>query len=186
MTFMNTGTIIALIIVVALVLIGFWLWSRRREQEAIREQFGPEYERTVAETGDRGKAIDELTSRRRRVEKLDIRTLNNDEFERFSRQWREIQAHFVDNPTEAIDQADALITQIMGVRGYPMSDFEQRAADISVDHPQVVEHYRAAHEMLPSSGGRDGTTEELRQAMVHYRALFDELLVQEGAQDRVA
>src|SRR3954447_15082060 len=178
---MNTGTIIALIIVVALVLVGFWLWNRRREQEAIREQFGPEYERTVAEVGDRGKAMDELAARRHRVEKLDIRSLTNEEFERFSLQWREVQAHFVDNPTEAIHQADGLITQLMGVRGYPMSDFDQRAADISVDHPHVVDHYRSAHQMLPSWGQRDATTEELRQAMVHYRALFDELLVHDQA-----
>jgi len=183
---MNTGTIIALIIVVALVFIGLWLWSRRREQEGIREQFGPEFERTVAEVGDRGKAVDELAARRRRVEKLDIRHLTNEEFERFSHQWREVQAHFVDDPTEAIHQADALITQLMGVRGYPMSDFEQRAADISVDHPHVVDNYRSAHQMLPSWGQRDATTEELRQAMVHYRALFDELLVHEGSQNRVA
>jgi len=183
---MNTGTIIALIIVVALVLIAFWLWNRRREQAAIRDHFGPEYERTVQEVGDRGKAVDELAARRRRVEKLDIRSLTNEEFERFSRQWREIQAHFVDDPTEAIHQADALITQLMGVRGYPMSDFEQRAADISVDHPHVVEHYRAAHDMLPSWGKREPTTEELRQAMVHYRGLFDELLVIEGSRDQVA
>jgi hypothetical protein len=168
------------------VLVGFWLWNRQREQSALREHFGPEYERTVRELGNPRQAVDELAARRRRVEKLDIRPLRREEFDRFSLHWREAQASFVDDPQGAIRQADTLITQLMGVRGYPMANFEQRAADISVDHPQVVEHYRAAHATLPAWGGRDGDTEEYRQAMVHYRALFDELLVRDTASDRVA
>jgi FtsZ-interacting cell division protein ZipA len=183
---MNTGLIVAIVVVAGLVLVGLWLWNRQREQAAVREHFGPEYERTVRELGTPRQAVDELESRRRRVEKLDIRPLTRDEFDRFSLQWREAQANFVDDPKGAIQEADTLITQLMGVRGYPMTDFEQRAADISVDHPHVVEHYRAAHATLPSWGGRDGDTEDYRQAMVHYRALFDELLVRDTASDRVA
>jgi hypothetical protein len=178
--------IVALVVVACLVIVGFWLWNKQRERAAVREHFGPEYERTVRELGSPSHAVDELAARRRRVEKLDIRPLTADEFDQFSLKWRETQAHFVDDPQDAIVQADTLITQLMGVRGYPMAAFEQRAADISVDYPHVVENYRAAHEALPSWGGRDGTTEELRQAMVHYRALFDELLVHDSARDQVA
>jgi len=183
---MNTGMIIALVVIAGLVLAGFWLWNRQREQAALREHFGPEYDRTVRELGSPHQAADELAARRRRVEKLDIRPLTREEFDRFSHQWREAQAYFVDNPRDSIFQADNLINQLMGVRGYPMSDFEQRAADISVDHPHVVENYRAAHAALPAWDGREGTTEEFRQAMVHFRALFDELLVRENARDQVA
>jgi len=183
---MNAGMIVALVVVAGLVLAGLWLWNRQREQAALREHFGPEYDRTVQELGNPSQAADELAARRRRVEKLDIRPLTREEFDRFSLRWRDAQAHFVDDPKDAIGQADTLITQLMGVRGYPVADFEQRAADISVDHPHVVEHYRAAHATHSSWGAREGTTEEFRQAMVHYRALFDELLVREEARDQVA
>jgi hypothetical protein len=184
---MDNGFVIALIVVIGVILlVGMWMHSRQRRTEEIRQQFGPEYERTVEELGDRRKAVDELEARRHRVERLDIRPLTHSEFDRFSISWRDVQAHFVDDPNGSIKDADKLVKELMQTRGYPMGNFDQRAADISVHHPHVVEHYRAAHDALPEWGKRDATTEELRQAMVHYRALFDELLVIEGTQRAAA
>jgi ABC-type nickel/cobalt efflux system permease component RcnA len=184
---MDNGALTALIVIAGLVvLVGLWMWSRNRRSQEIRQHFGPEYEHTVAELGDPRKAEDELAARRRRVEKLDIRPLSQADFNQFSDEWRSVQAHFVDDPNAAIKDADLLVKELMETRGYPVGNFEQRAADISVHHPQVVEHYRAAHDAMPGWGKREATTEELRQAMVHYRALFEELLVIEGTKSEVA
>jgi hypothetical protein len=182
----NTVLTVMIVVLGIVVLGGLWMWSRTRRSHEIREHFGPEYERTVAEIGDRRQAEEELAARRRRVEKLDIRPLSHDEFDRFSDEWRSVQAHFVDDPNAAITDANRLVTELMATRGYPMGNFDQRAADISVHHPDVVEHYRAAHDALPGWGKRDATTEELRQAMVHYRALFEQLLVIEGRKTQAA
>lgn len=176
---MDESTLIAFIIVIGLaVAVGVWMWSRNQRSQELRERFGPEYHHTVEEYGDRRKAETELDARRRRVEQLQIRPLSLAEYDQFSREWTAVQARFVDEPEGAIQDADRVVQDLMRTRGYPVGDFEQRASDISVDHPHVIEHYRAAHQALPSWGKGTASTEELRQAMVHYRALFDDLLEQ--------
>lgn len=167
---------ILLILVVIAVGVAVWLYTQKRKTEALRGAFGPEYERAVQETGDRRKAEEALEERKERVEKLRIRALAADERERFAGRWRSAQAQFVDDPRGAIAEADRLVAEAMQARGYPVGDFEQRAADISVDHPGVVEHYRAAHAIAQKSDHDEAETEDLRQAMVHYRALFEDLL----------
>jgi hypothetical protein len=169
--------VLAVLVVVAAVL----LWRARRSQQ-LREGFGPEYERTVAERGDRRAAESELLERRDRREKLDIRELEPAAREQYADRWRATQRRFVDEPVEAVAAADELVAAVMRDRGYPVEDdFDRRAADVSVDHPVVVEHYRAAHAISTESARGDAGTEDLRQAMVHYRALFAELL---GGDDR--
>ena len=179
--FTNTTVPVVPIVMGALVLLalmGFAVWasSRRRRSEELRERFGPEYERAVDEYGDQKLAEQKLRERKERVEGLELRALQPEERLRFTRLWREVQARFVDGPADAISQANTLIKEVMQERGYPVGDFDQRAADISVRHPDVVQHYRAAREIAKRSERRQATTEDLRQAMVHYRALFDELL----------
>jgi hypothetical protein len=168
---------IALIVVAVLVAVGVALVaSRRQRTQRLTEQYGPEYQRAVDSAGDQRAAERELDARRERVKGYEIRALSVDERDRYIASWTETQAHFVDDPSGAISQADVLVQEVMRARGYPMVDFEQRAADISVDHPHVVDEYRAAHNVAErhARGGVD--TEDLRQAMVHYRALFQELL----------
>jgi len=165
------------VVVVAVALAAVWLSSRRRRSDELRDAFGPEYDRAVQEHGERGDAERDLAARAERVEQLHIRSLSEDESAHFAEAWRGVQAHFVDDPEVAIAQADELVAEVMQSRGYPMGNFEQRAADVSVDHPRVVENYRAAHAIASRSAtGDDTPTEDLRQAMVHYRALFDELI----------
>lgn len=172
----QTGLIAVAIIIIALIALGAVLWSRRRRTEHLRDRFGPEYERTVENSGDRAKAEAELAEREKRVSKLDIRPLNSGERRGFLERWTDVQARFVDDPPRAVAYADALLGEVMKARGYPVSDFEQRAGDISVDHPVVVEHYRKAHDIAQREARGDAGTEELRQAMIHYRALFDNLV----------
>lgn len=150
--------------------------ARRRRTERLKQQFGPEYERTVADTGEQQSAEKELVARERKRNKLDIRPLTPDSLQAYSQRWRQVQTAFVDNPSSALDDADRLLTEVMHERGYPVDDFDQRAADISVDHPTVVENYRAAHSIHLSNQNGDAGTEKQRQAFVHYRALFDKLL----------
>ena len=163
------------VIVVLLAVVGWLLYERRRSDQ-LKSEFGPEYKRTLETTGDRRAAEAELRERRERVEALDIRALPKNERETYAQEWREVQARFVDEPGRAITDADALIGKVMQARGYPVSDFEQRAADVSVGHANVVEHYRAAHEIASRRDDISTDTEALRQAMVHYRALFEDLL----------
>ena len=152
-------------------------YSQKRPSEQLHERFGPEYERTVGEHGDRGRAEAALEDRKERVEQLHLRPLSPEQRDRFGPEWRHLQARFVDVPEEAVKQADNLVAEVMAARGYPTGDFEQRVADVSVDHPQVVEHYRAAHAIaLRMKEGGQANTEDLRQAIVHYRALFEDLL----------
>jgi hypothetical protein len=172
----TTGWIILAIVVIALLAVGAALWSRRRRSEHLKERFGPEYARAVDAKGDRGKAEAELAEREKRVEKLDIRPLSPDERRDFGQRWTEVQARFVDDPARAVAFADALLGDVMKARGYPVSDFDQRAGDISVDHPVVVEHYRKAHDIAVRHERGDASTEDLRQAMIHYRTLFDNLV----------
>lgn len=172
----QTALIVIAVIVVAALIVGAIAWSRRRRSEHLRDRFGPEYERAVETKGDRGKAEAELAAREKRVEKLDIRPLSSAERAEFTQRWAEVQARFVDDPARAVAFADALLGEVMKARGYPVSDFEQRAGDISVDHPVVVEHYHKAHEIAVRHERGQASTEDLRQAMIHYRALFDDLV----------
>jgi hypothetical protein len=175
---MDQMTLIVIIIVVALVVVavGVWMYLQKRRTEQVRERFGPEYDRAVTEHGDQRGAQAELEARQKRVEQLDIRSLSPSDRERFAAAWRATQAHFVDDPSAAIGEADRLVTDVMKARGYPIGDFEQRAADVSVDHPRVVENYRAARDTALRNERGQASTEDLRQAMVHYRALFEDLL----------
>jgi hypothetical protein len=168
--------VVIAVVVIAVIAIVAWYAARRRRTEGLRRQFGPEYDRTVDETGRPRAAESELEERRRRREELDIRPLAPGARARYADEWRDVQARFVDDPSGAVAQADTLVTQVMRERGYPMDEFEQRAADVSVDHPQVVGDYRAAHDISMRAAAGRAETEDLRQAMVHYRALFEDLL----------
>lgn len=166
-----------LIVVVALVVIvvAAVLYTRSQRSRHLRSRFGPEYDRAVEESGGRGKAEANLHKLEKRVQKFDVRPLGTTEQDRFVVAWREVQAMFVDNPETAVSRADQLLGEVMQARGYPVGDFDQRAADLSVDHPVVVDNYRTAHEIALRHGRGQASTEDLRQAMVHFRTLFDEL-----------
>jgi hypothetical protein len=169
----TTMIVLAIVVVLAIAAVAYWQFDRSRR---LRTKYGTEYERAVDETGGRRKAEAELHAREKRVHKLDIRPLSSADRSRYVEAWRRVQADFVDNPEASISHADRLLGDIMQARGYPVSDVEQRAADLSVDHPEVVEHYRTAHDIARAhEHGRAGT-EGLRQAMIHYRQLFDELV----------
>jgi hypothetical protein len=173
---------IAVIVVVALVVVaGGWMVVQRQRTQKLTEKFGPEYQRTVEASGDQRAAERELQARTERVKSFEIRALSTEQRDQYLASWKESQAHFVDDPSGAISQADVLVQQVMLARGYPMADFEQRAADISVDHPHVVDEYRAAHNVAERHATGGVETEDLRQAMVHYRALFDDLLETDSA-----
>jgi hypothetical protein len=172
---MNETLLLVVVIVVLLAVVGWLLYERRRTTE-LRSRFGPEYERTVKDTGDRRTAEGELRQRKERVEALEIRPLGGQDRQRYATEWRQVQSLFVDEPKAAVDDADDLIGRVMEARGYPVADFEQRVADISVDHGAVVQHYRAAHAIAERRDEVDTDTEALRQGMVHYRALFEDLL----------
>jgi hypothetical protein len=165
------------IVVVALAVVGaaWWIGTRRRSTR-LRERFGPEYERAMSRADTPAEAEAELEAREVRRGQLDIRPLEPDERERFLLEWKEVQAKFVDDPTGTVGAADRLVSEVMLARGYPMDDFERRASDVSVDHPNVVENYRAAHAVYRTTQQGKAQTEDLRKAFVHYRALFAELL----------
>ena len=166
----------AVLIVIAAVLVWLYLRNRRRTTAGLRQKFGSEYDRAVLTHGSERKAESQLEDRENRVEKLKIRDLDPTEHERYSKQWKSVQSRFVDSPKGAVAEADDLVSSVMKTRGYPVSDFDQRAADISVDHPSVVENYRSAHEIALRLGKDQATTEDLRSAMIHYRSLFEELV----------
>ena len=169
--------IILLVVVVAVAAVYF---LRKRKSEQLRDQFGPEYKRVVKDTGDPRKAEAELLDRQKRVKSFSIKPLPSLDRERFEASWQRVQAEFVDDPKGSIRHADALLGDVMAARGYPVSDFDQRSADLSVDHPQVVQNYRAAHDIAVRHERGEASTEDLRQAMIHYRALFQELTDEEG------
>jgi hypothetical protein len=172
-----TSETMILLVIAAIVIIGaIWFATRKRHSDELREQFGPEYDQTVNQLGGRGEAESELDARRKRVDQLDIRPLSSEDQQRFAGAWKTTQAHFVDEPADAINDADRLVSELMQTRGYPVGNFEQRAADVSVNHPNVVKHYRAAHIIALDNERGAADTENLRQAMVHYKALFEELL----------
>jgi hypothetical protein len=168
-----------IIIVAAAVLIVLAvaaIYMRGRRSRSLQERFGSEYERTVEEEGGRRGAERELAERERQRERLDIIPLAPETRDRYAESWRTVQTRFVDDPAGAVGEADRLVTDVMRERGYPIDDFDQRAADISVDHPDVVENYRAGHALYLKEDRGEADTENLRQAFVHYRALFSELL----------
>ena len=168
--------LIAAIAVVVLAIVGARSAQSRRRTGRLKERFGPEYERTVGGADGQKDAEAELEARERKRERLDIVPLSPEAQKKYSDNWRTVQTAFVDNPSSAVGDADHLVTEVMRERGYPIDDFDQRAADISVDHPGVVENYREAHSIYVSQESGDVGTEEQRRAFVHYRALFDELL----------
>lgn len=174
---MNTAAIIG--ILVALVVVAGVVWfvvGQRRRTEALQTRYGPEYSRTVSEVGSQRRAEEELVKRQERVEHLEIRPLLADQRTSFAQQWRGVQAMFVDDPGGAVTRADRLVEEVMKTRGYPVADFDQRAADLSVHHARVVDNYRAAREIAERHRRAAATTEDLRKAMVHYRELFEDLL----------
>lgn len=173
-----------LIAVVVLVVLGVVLWSvsRRRRSARLKEHFGPEYERTVGELGEEKAAEAELLERQKKRKKLDIVELSPEARQEHAAMWQRVQTDFVDDPQDAVGRAERLVTRVMRERGYPIDDFEQRAADISVDHPDIVENYRSAHAIYQTHHNGGINTEDARQAFVHYRALFDRLL---GSHDGV-
>ena len=174
---MDPRTMWLVIVVVAIAVAAFgWYWARVQRTERLRRRFGNEYDRTVHQEGDLKRAEAALEARARRVERLHIRSLNEADQQRYSNAWREIQTRFVDDPKGAVTAADRMVGEVMSARGYPVGDFEQRVEDISVDHPAVVMNYRAAREIAEHHAAGQASTEDLRQAMVHYRALFSELL----------
>src|SRR5690349_20605135 len=172
---MDPKILIGVLVALAVVAIAFVLMQKRRTDE-LRAKFGPEYERLVRQHGDARHAESELSERVDRVRHLQIRPLSPEHRDRFTEAWRSDQAKFVDDPKGAVVEADRLVADLMQVRGYPVGDFEQRAADVSVDHGHVVQNYRVAHDIALREQRGEATTEDLRKAMVHYRALFEDLL----------
>lgn len=162
-----------LIVVAVLTILIFF---RRKRTDRLRDHFGPEYDQTVVATGARGKAEADLRAREKRVDRLTLRPLAASERDFYLSSWTRIQAQFVDDPADAVRQADQLLGVVMSTAGYPVADFEQRVGDMSVDHPLVVEHYRAGHAIALRHASGQAGTEDLRQAMIHYRTLFDELV----------
>lgn len=181
----NLTLLISIIVVLAIgvLLVGAvlgWVFARRQRTKHLRRQFGPEYDRVVREAGDRDEAEAELEARQERIKSLDIHPLSPDERDHYVEAWQSIQVRFVDQPAEAVEEANQLVTEVMQTRGYPMVDFDQRMADLSVEHAEVIKNYRAARAIAQKNKQGEASTEELRQAMVHYRGLFAELV---GAPD---
>jgi hypothetical protein len=180
----TTWIVVAVIAVVAVGLI--WYLVRSARTRALQQQFGSEYDRTVSGTDGRRAAEAELRARQDRVDELDLTPLSRPDHDRFASEWTKVQAEFVDDPVEAVSDADHLIQMVMQRRGYPMEDFDRRAADLSVVHPDVVENYRSAHSIAvkETRDAQTTNTEALRKAMVYYRSLFEELLVVDDGEAR--
>jgi len=174
--------VIAVLVVAAVI----WAATRRRRTADLRKTFGSEYDRTANESDSRRRAESELAARRDRREQLDIRPLTPAARGRYEDRWRQVQMAFVDDPSGALRNADEAVILVMRERGYPMDDFDQRASDLSVDHPDVVQNYRAAHGIAMANDQGQASTEDLRQAMVHYRSLFEGLLGDDGSEMPVA
>nr|WTB29330.1 hypothetical protein OG781_07355 [Streptomyces sp. NBC_00830] len=176
---MSSGIVIAIIVVVVLIVlaVGLRMAVRRRR---LRERFGPEYERAVEAGDSRTAAERDLRDREQRHDDLDLKPLPSTARQQYAQEWNSVQEHFVDRPQESVGEADQLVTRLMKERGYPTEGYEQQVKDLSVEHGRTLEHYRAAHEVNARAGGQQTTTEELRGAMVHYRALFDDLLTNGG------
>ncbi|KHK93133.1 hypothetical protein [Novosphingobium malaysiense] len=164
------------LIVLAVIVGGAVLYMRSRRSHALRQRFGHEYDRTVDEAGGAHRAETILHEREKRVESFDIRPLSPESRRRYIDDWKRIQARFVDSPADAVTRADVLVGEVMEERGYPVTDFEQRSADLSVDHGDVVDNYRSGHAIAERHARGEADTEDLRKAMIHYRALFDDLV----------
>ena len=175
---MNPRVLALVATLIVIVAVAVWLYMRKRRNTTagLRQKFGTEYDRAVLAHGSNSKAEAQLADREKRIEKLNIRDLDPMEHERFSKQWESAQSRFVDSPKGAVAEADDLVSSVMKARGYPVADFDQRAADISVEHPRVVENYLSGHEIAMRVGKDQATTEELRTAMIYYRSLFEELV----------
>jgi hypothetical protein len=174
----DSQTLTILIIVAAVILVGFaaWAYMSRQRSYQLRERFGPEYDRAVNAARTPAEAEALLSKRAHRVDRFKLHPLSQEQADSFADQWRRIQARFVDDPDAAVGDADDLVAQVMTARGYPLEDFEKRADDVSVDHPHVVENYRIGRTLMLRRQRGEAGTEELRQAVVNYRALFDDLL----------
>ena len=177
---------IIVVAVIVIVAVAVWRIAAQRRSARLRRDFGPEYDRTVAAEGDPREAERALREREQRRERLDIRPLSEESRTRHAREWDDVQARFVDEPAGAVDDADRLVSSVMRERGYPIDDFEQQAELVSVDHPEVVENYRAGHAAQAAYSRGDSSTEDLRKAMVHYRALFDDLLGERRDDTRIS
>ena len=177
---MDTATVIAIVVFAIAVVVALALYVQQRRSRRLKEHFGAEYATAVDELGDKQRAEAELRAREERVSKLDVRPLSASQAERFTARWRTTQAEFVDSPGAAIAYADDLLGEVMAARGYPVADFEQRAADLSVDHAALVSNYRDAHSVALRHGRGEASTEDLRRAMIHYRDLFAELVAPVG------
>jgi hypothetical protein len=174
---MSTVLMVVIVVVVVVVIAGagFVVWRQARTQR-LRRQFGPEYDRAMDSHQNRREAERELQEREQRHQELDIRPLDPQARERYQQQWTQVQEHFVDAPEAAVEQGDRLVIVVMAERGYPTEDFEDRLASLSVEHGRMLDHYRRGHQIGQSASRKEASTEELRQAMVHYRALFEDLL----------
>jgi hypothetical protein len=181
---MDATTIIIAALALLVIVLGGIVLMQRRKSEHLKTRFGPEYDRALKETGDKRKAETELYEREKRVKSFDLRPLRHSDRDRFTGEWRQIQAEFVDDPEGSIRKADILLQDVMSERGYPVENFEQVAADVSVDHPNVVQNYRRGHDIAVRHRRGEANTEDLRQAMIHYRELFDELVTDEPTGER--
>jgi hypothetical protein len=176
--------IAVVVVVVIAVAIALYMHKRKKNTAGLRDRFGPEYDRAIQQHGSERKAEAKLAERETRVEMLKIRELGTIEREGYLSEWQAVQSRFVDYPKGAMAEADELVCSLMKTRGYPVADFDQRAADISVDHPLVVENYRSAHQVALRLGRGEASTEDLRTAMIHYRSLFEELVQAQSVGDQ--
>ncbi|MBB6343789.1 hypothetical protein ACWGH8_32330 [Nonomuraea muscovyensis] len=167
---------VVVVAVVAVVAVGYVVLQHQQRRSRLRARFGPEYERLVAEHDNRRDAEEELLAREQRHAELDIRPLAPEARDTYAKRWRDVQERFVDAPMFAVTEADQLVAAVMAERGYPTEGFEERLAYLSVGHAATLDHYRKAHEISGRAARKESSTEDLRQAMVHYRALFEELL----------
>jgi len=173
----STTVILAIVVVIAIAALALaWVYTQRQRRVHLRERFGPEYDRTLEAVGTAGRAEAVLAEREKRVASYHIHPLSAEDRGRYSESWRQVQSRFVDDPAGAVTEADMLVNEVMSARGYPMSDFDRRVEDLTVDHGDVVHHYRAAREIAGRHARRQASTEELRQGLVHYRELFSNLL----------
>jgi hypothetical protein len=178
---MSAGVTVAIIVVIVIIVAVAAISATVSRRRRLRERFGPEYDRMVADQQSQRKAEAELASRERRVRNLDIRPLAPAARAEYTAQWASIQERFVDQPAAAVGQAQQLVTAVLSDRGYPTEGYDQILADLSVRHARTLEHYRAAHAISESAANGSGSTEDLRQAMIHYRAMFDDLLTGDAA-----
>jgi ABC-type nickel/cobalt efflux system permease component RcnA len=181
---LTTATIVVIIAIVIVAALACWILYQQQRRKALRARFGPEYSEAVRHYGGEARAMEALAARTRRMEKLHIHPLTGEDQHRFMDQWQAVQRDFVDDPAESVRRADALVCDVMRARGYPVTDFDHRAEDLSVDHPHVVQNFRAAHAIAARHERGQASTEDLRKGMVYYRDLFDELLEAHPAGER--